>query len=54
MFDRITQRRTGHGCRVLIKKATQFISIDLLARLSERPAHGLVDQVMTVRQQDLG
>jgi hypothetical protein len=54
MFDRIAQRRTGHGCCVLIKKASQLIGVDLLSRFSERPAHGLVDQVMTVGQQDHG
>ena len=39
---------------MLIKEAPQLVSIDLLARLPQRPTHGLVDQVMAVRQQDLG
>jgi hypothetical protein len=54
MLDCVAQRGTGHRCSVLIKEASQFVSIDLLARLPQRPAHGLVDQVVAVRQQDLG
>ena len=46
VLDRVAQCGTRHDRCILIKKAAQLVSIDPLARFSQRPADGLVDQVM--------
>ena len=53
MFDCVAQRRTRHDRYMLIKEATELVTIDFLASLSKRPAHSLVNQVMAIWQQDL-
>ena len=54
VLDRIAQCGTRHDRCILIKEAAQLVSIDPLARFSQRPADGLVDQVMPIRQQNHG
>src|SRR5207342_806025 len=52
VLDRVAQCGTRHDWCILIKEATQPLSIDPLARFAQRPANGLVDQVMAIGQQN--